>query len=282
MTLRSNLKKNTLGLAIMAGFVALTLGGLVYEYETLIQRPKLAFMGVPKTTNSWQNLSHVLRNDAYLVEYSERLANPLWVSYQVTGQVQKTGTRSAFKSDWRSPFSISTHDYTGTGYDRGHLAPNYLIGSRYGKRAQAQTFLMTNISPQKPNLNRKIWQRLEEISADYFSKWYGDFWVVTGPIFDENPETLSNSRVAIPIAFYKIFIRQTENDAPKVLAFWMPQTVKPNDSLEKYVVTVDAIEKATGIDFFHLLPDDIEQVVEAEIQSESWQLEKVANLKNRY
>ncbi|WP_024852254.1 DNA/RNA non-specific endonuclease [Hydrogenovibrio kuenenii] len=259
------------------------LGTLAYVYESEVARPQMAYMGVPKTQNDWEMLTHTLRNDGYMVGYSEKLGNPLWVTYRVTQNRKKFGKRGEFHADWRSLRHVTTDDYRRTGYDRGHMAPNYLIASRYGRTAQLQTFLMTNITPQKHKFNAKIWQRLEEVSADVFSKEFKSFWVVTGPIFDAKPKTLKGSKIAIPTAFYKIFVRPAIDDKPPIaLAFIMPQTAKPNDSLLKYVVPIDEVEKRTGIDFFWKLKDTVENKLEAHSNIKAWGLPAVANRPSRY
>lgn len=263
--------------------IPMIIGGGSYFYETKIAQPKMAYMGVPLTQNNWQNLTHTLRNEAYMLGYSERRKNPLWVIYKVTDKIQKHGKRPNFYADWRSLANVTTSDYTRTGYDRGHLAPNYIIASRYGKNAQQETFLMTNISPQKPKFNQKIWQRLEKVSANHFSKLFTTFWVVTGPIFAKQPKTLKGQGIDIPTAFYKIFITpETDNNPARSLAFIMPQTANPKDSLIKYVTTIDEIEKQTGIDFFWRLNDKIEEKLEQQQNYDDWRLKKVANLPSRY
>jgi endonuclease G len=265
------------------GGLALIIGGGLYFYETKVAQPKMAYMGVPISQNNWQNLTHTLRNEAYLAGYSEKFANPLWVTYKVHNNKQKYGKRPSFSSDWRSLAHISTNDYKHTGYDRGHLAPNYVIGSRYGRSAQKETFLMTNISPQKPKFNQKIWQRLEEVSANHFSKQFESFWVVTGPIFAKKPNKLKNTSVAIPSAFYKIFIApKTETQSASALAFIMPQTAKPTDSLLKYVTSIDEIEKRTKLDFFWQLEDSLEAKLEKSTDHKPWNLQKYSNLPSRY
>lgn len=259
--------------------------GVWYAYEVKIARPAMVYMGVPEGKEDWRNLVHVLRNRAFMVGYSETLGNPLWVTYKIIPKrYDRIGKRPPFRPDWRSPFPITPEDYRGTHYDRGHMAPNYVIASRYGREAQEETFLMTNIAPQKGRLNRKIWQRLEEVAADYFSERFPEVWVITGPIFDERPKRFKTSRVAIPVAFYKIFIRpaDAQNPMPEMLAFIMPQNAKPNASLLKYVVSVDKVEAATGIDFNEALPDAIEDKAEAESHPQAWNLEAVASLKARY
>jgi len=262
------------------------LGGLWFAYETMIARPAMSYMGLPQVESgiAAKGWSHVLRNEGYMLEYSEQLANPLWVTYQVTEQRFKSGKRpSGFSSDWRTLSGISHRDYTRSGYDRGHMAPNYVIASRYGRSAQVETFLMTNISPQKGNLNQKSWQRLEEVIANDFSKWHGDFWVVTGPIFDEKPKTIKNTKIAIPKAFYKVLIKpSTSEDSAIALAFIFPQKAKPKASLMDFVTSIDEVEKQSGIDFFSALEDSLEESLESNITPEDWRLKEVANRPSRY
>ncbi|WP_019557766.1 DNA/RNA non-specific endonuclease [Thiomicrorhabdus arctica] len=266
--------------------LVILMGGLWFTYESLIARPAMSYMGLPKVesgiaANGW---SHVLRNEGYLLEYSETLANPLWVSYKVTARQFKMGKRpNRFKADWRSIAGIHHSDYTRSGYDRGHMAPNYVIASRYGKSAQQETFLMTNITPQKSNLNQKSWQRLEEIIGNDFSKWYGDFWVVTGPIFSDTPQTMKNTQVAIPKAFYKILVKASTPEQPPIaLAFIFPQNAKANADLMTFVTSIDEIEVQTGIDFFSKLEDDVEDVLEASQTPEAWRLQNVSKRPSRY
>ena len=267
-------------------FGAVLVAVLWFAYETQIARPGMSYMGIPKlveqpATGNW---SHILRNQGYMLEYSESLKNPLWVIYQVGDKQYDSGKRpSGFTKDWRSLASVSHDDYTGSGYDRGHMAPNYLIATRYGRSAQLETFLMTNITPQKPNLNQKSWQRLEEIVANDFSEWHGNFWVVTGPIFDDNPKTLKNSNVLIPKAFYKILMQPASADMPgKALAFVFPQNARANSNLMTFVTTIDDVEKQTGIDFFHKLDDEMEARLESSKTPEAWRLPEVANRPSRY
>lgn len=265
---------------------AVLAGGLWFAYEMMIARPSMSYMGVPKIVAepAIGNWNHILRNEAFMLAYSEKRQNPLWVTYQVTEKKQGSSKRpSGFKQDWRSFASVSHQDYTGSGYDRGHMAPNYVIASRYGRSAQLDTFLMTNITPQKPKLNQKSWQRLEEVIANDFSEWHGDFWVVTGPIFGENPKTLKNSGVQIPKAFYKILIKPSSQAMPaKALAFIFPQTAKANASLMTFVTTIDEVEQQTGIDFFHKLDDEFEDNLEASKTPEAWRLQEVAKRPSRY
>ena len=281
---------------LLAGLVAIVLAAW-YSYVNYIALPAMVFAGVP-VHQDWKTqwTKRIIRNDAFMVGYSDWLGNPLWVSYQVlprTDNAANLPRPSRFESDWRSLRCLTfvaciTHDdYTRSGYDRGHLAPNHVIATRYGAQAQQQTFLMTNISPQRPDLNRRTWQRIEALAANQFSQAHGPFWVVTGPIFSDKPNFLPSStkRIAIPDSFYKIFIQpgETADQPPKVLAFIVPQNVKGDEDLRTLVVTVRDIEQRTGLNFFHQLDAGVENYIETLIDKDSWGLtQRLANQRPRF
>jgi len=268
-------------LPILGAFLAF------YLYEAKIARPHATYMGVPESSSlSLNTYTRVFRNAHFMIGYSEYRGNPLWVSYMLT-PVAKDAKRfkrpSSFYKDWRNLTQIEHSDYTHSGYDRGHMAPNYAISRLYGRSAQMDTFDMTNISPQKPNLNRKLWQRLEEAEVSEFTKYFDKVWVFTGPIFDENKETLKNSKfVEIPDAFFKIYVGITAHKEAKTLAFIMPQNVKGNESFMKFVTTIDEVEKQTGLDFMRKLEDKLENKLEKSTDTKAWHLKSVANKPSRY
>lgn len=271
----------------------LALGGLVlllgYGYEVFYARPKATYQGIPQT-QGWAptRWTRVLRNEGFMLGYAEGHASPLWVTYHLTTKPENKSAPprpSHFTQDWRVLRSTHSDDYTGSGYDRGHLAPNYAIAVLYGREAQLDTFTMTNIVPQKPKLNRKLWQRLEEVEINHFSQWFKSVWVFTGPIYGEKPERLpKNSAIPIPEALYKIYLQPASDptQAPKALAFIMPQTVQGQESLLRFVTTIDAIEQKTGLDFLPDLATAIEQEVESTQNPAAWRLAEVAQLPSRY
>lgn len=222
-----------------------------------------------------------------MVGYSDLRMNPLWATYwlqELTPAQKQQGYKrpGQFSEDWRTVWRVTHQDYTRSGYDRGHLAPNYAISRLYGKSAQIETFLMTNIVPQKPNLNRKVWQRLEEAAIDHFTGQFAKVAVVTGPVFDQNIERL-DSWVEVPDAFYKIFVGiDKQGQAVSMLGFLMPQTTRGSEPLTKFVVSIDEIEQATGFDFFSKLDDRQEVRLEALQNDPRWRLSDVARKPSRY
>ncbi|MCG6657687.1 DNA/RNA non-specific endonuclease [Halomonas campisalis] len=258
--------------------------GLWYTQEQEY-RDSLSWMGVP----TWERLTpltahRVLRNEGFLVGWSDVRVNPLWVSYFLYEvDDARIGPRPDFRRDWRTLWPIAADSYFGSGYDRGHLAPNYAIASVHGAEAQRQTFLMSNISPQRPDLNRRLWQRLEEVVIDHFVPRFGVVQVITGPVFPERFFDNVLNRVGlveIPEAFYKIVVVPAE--APMVVAFLMPQSVRGDEPLDDYLVSVEEIEARTGLNFFPQLPEAVAETLEGEVVAEGWALEEVARLPARF
>lgn len=265
--------------------VLLVSAGVWYDFEARISE-HMVYGGVPEAQEwSVQTWAHKLRNDGFLVGYSEWRADPLWVSYRLS-PIDKRPTPPRpghFSTDLRTLRRVSHEDYSRSGYDRGHLAPNYAIAQLYGRKGQLDSFEMSNIVPQKPHLNRQLWQRLEEVEADYFARWFGPLWVVTGPVFDEDIRRL-NSGVEIPDAFFKIYIRppMIASEEPRMLAFLMPQKVSGKEPLSRFVISVDEVEKRTGLDFFPDLDPGVERRLEADHSAQGWRLKEVSRLPSRF
>ncbi|MFZ2312258.1 MAG: DNA/RNA non-specific endonuclease [Methylobacter sp.] len=267
--------------------LAFGLGG--YAYEVKIARPALLYQGAPQSiaAKKFETWFRILRNHGFILGYSDLRGNPLWVEYALTAPTENTPPLkrpSHFETDVRSINRVSHDSYKQSGYDRGHMAPNYAMSHLYGKEGQADSFLMTNITPQKSKLNQKLWQRLEEVEIKYFAKTFGKVWVVTGPVFSGTVKRLTSDwTVEIPTAFYKIYISEATSNKPSIaLAFLMPQTVNGKEPLAQFVTSIDNIEAQTGIDFFVELDDRVETPLEAAIKPQPWNLQAVSKLQSRY
>lgn len=224
--------------------------------------PELRIYGGLPHTVGYPHPIVVLTNIGYLVGYCEERRNPAWVSFSISNiTIAQTLKRPAtFLTDTRTRSQVTHHDYTNSGYDRGHMAPNYAIATRYGHEAQRETFLLSNISPQSPNLNRFWWRKLEELEANDLAVRLERVWVLTGPVFKVSGEKL-RSGVEIPTSFYRIILDE-ENGVPRVLAFVAPQTLTGREPLTDYLATVREIEGQTGLDFFPSLPREVQDRME--------------------
>ncbi len=212
----------------------------------------------------------VLYNRAYVVGYCDARKNPAWVAYRlvdVKGDPTVAERPDQFDTDTRTVARVESKDYTGSGYDRGHMAPNYGIARCFGTEAQVETFLMSNITPQKHELNAGPWKDLELREALNYTGRFHEVWVIAGPLF-HGPEEHMRSGVPIPTAFYKIEVDEHEGRL-RVQAFIMSQDTT-GTSLDAMMTSVDEIERLSGLDFFPDLDDTVENALEAAVPSRSW------------
>lgn len=238
--------------------------------------PKLAgpfaYAGLPRNKPGLQ--PDLLDNLAYIEGYSDTKRCPLWAAYRLfrVKRPFRTKVHDHMRIDRRTKAHVSYDDYTGSGYDRGHMAPNHAIAIRFGEKAAYETYLMSNICPQVPHLNRVIWKKLEMKISDDWADRFEQVWVVTGPVFVP-PDRILSSGVHVPAAFYKIVVdEEAQTGRPRMIAFLIPQYAESED-FRQYLSTVDAIEEQTGLDFFSQLEDSLEESVESAGPDEDWNLE---------
>ncbi len=228
------------------------------------------FGGLPQAIGDTGRV-RVLENEGYVCGYSETLRSPLWVGYRLFDLEGTKGSGErpdGFDVDARTLAKVRSDEYTGSGYDRGHLAPNFGIARCYGREAQESTFLMSNIIPQKHEMNAGLWRFLEERAAVNYSGRFGEIWVLTGPIYGQSPKKIGKG-VPVPEACFKIMIDETEGKV-RAQAFIVPQSASSTGSLNRYLVSIDEVEKRAGLDFLPSLNDTMENQLEAMRGSRPW------------
>ncbi len=218
-----------------------------------------------------------LENDAYLVGYDEQRGNPAWCAYRVFEVKKEAPERpESFETDRRTRARVATELYVRSGFDRGHMAPNHAIAVCYGAAAQAQTFLMSNVVPQRHGLNAGVWKSLEQRVLKRYTRQFGDVWVLCGPVYySDNPKRLAAKKrgvvPAIPDAFFLIVVdREEASGALRSLAFLVPHEDSPKNDPKRYLVSIDAVEQATGLDFFSRLPETAQAALEGRVAKTAW------------
>ena len=213
----------------------------------------------------------ILDHGCFVIHHNNQYKQANWVAYTLRKEHLEGEARrkNNFKPDpMLMPYqSASLADYKGSGYDRGHLAP---AGDfKWSQECMDKSFYLSNISPQDPQQNRGVWKRLEDQVREYAAK-YDSVLVVTGPVFQKNVayNTLGSRKVVIPHLYYKALLVVKEGEK-QTIAFVVPNegSRKP---LEEFVITVDSLEKLSGIDFFHHLPKKIQKKIEAEADFSKW------------
>ena len=216
-------------------------------------RGQYCYAGEPRAT-TYPNPLQVLTNIGYVVAYDNARKDPVWVCYRLfkVSDLRPPPRPKGFSADTRTRAKVSTKDYIGSGFDRGHNAPNRAIGVCYGDQAQLQTFLMSNILPEEPRLNQQVWEHLETAELMDYAQRYGTVWIITGPVFGAARNKLT-SGVIVPDACYKIMVRE-DHGTVKVLAFEVPQTVRGNEEVGEFRKSVRDIEQDTGLNFLTEMP----------------------------
>ncbi len=212
----------------------------------------------------------IIRHTYYTACYDERHEQPAWVAYVLRNSyLERNVTREGnqFKPDEKvKTGSALPSDYTGSGYDRGHLAP--AADFKFSQSALDETFFMSNISPQVPEFNRGIWSDLEQ-RVRFWAKKEKQLYVVTGAVLRNGlPKIGKKNKISVPEQFYKIILDLQEPEI-KAIAFLM-KNEGSNQPLQSFVVSIDKIEQITGIDFFPALPDELENRLEASIEVNKW------------
>lgn len=204
----------------------------------------------------------------YTLSYNEKYEQAEWVAYTLTANQVSNSTykRPYFKKDKQVKTKSAYYkNYSKSGYDKGHLCP---AGDRkFSKEAYDGTFLMSNVSPQEHEFNAGVWNRLEQ-KTRYWATKYKGIYVVTGGILKPNLKTIGTEKVAVPEAFYKIILDYTQPEV-KAIAFLVPHK-ESTKALYSFVTSIDTIEALTHIDFFAALPDKVENKLEQKSSYKQW------------
>ena len=221
----------------------------------------------------------IIPHTGFVLQLSTADKIPLWVCEKVTA-AQLAGDlarEDAFELDPDVPEHLQADrgDYRSTGYDRGHQVP---AGNQTISRPlKNETFLYTNMSPQKPYLNRTIWRRLEERVRDWVTP-SAPLYIITGPVFydpyEENPQTADGlvehytiglGGVSVPTHFYKIAL-QNHGGQWRVIAFVMENRDHSSPyRLEDHRQSIRWIQDRTGFDFFPEMDEDEQRRLETDI-----------------
>ena len=224
--------------------------------EVVANYDKKSFDFLPSSTSN-----QIIIHDNYTLSYVEEYEQAEWVAYELKKEEVSNSNfeRPLFIEDAKvKTGSADWRNYKRSGYDKGHLCP---AGDRkFNKKAFDETFLTSNISPQKHNFNDGVWNRLEQ-KVRYWATKYNDIYVVTGGVLEKGLQTIGKEDVAVPNYFYKVILDNSSGNY-KMIGFLVP-AIDSDKPLYSFVVPVDEIEKRTGIDFFPKLDDKTEAKLES-------------------
>lgn len=224
----------------------------------------LSKLEIPKIKLDEIMVSHT----GFTLLYNEFHEQASWVAYELT----KEETNKIFERTDRfiidpkvKSGTANDKDYAASGFDRGHLAPASDMG--WSATVMAESFYYSNMSPQTPSFNRGVWKRLEELVRTWAID-NGAVYIVTGPILTSDLPSIGPNKVSVPKYYYKVVLDYTQPSL-KGIAFIIPNTGS-SEPLQQFAVSIDSVEKVSGIDFFPLLPNQQEDQIEKAICLTCW------------
>ncbi len=195
--------------------------------------------------------------------YDSSLKAPVWTGYELRPEHLGHSARrpSSFRLDPSIEFpAASNADFRLAGFSRGHMVPAAdLAWSEQGYRA---TFFLTNVVAQKQSVNAGVWRRLEN-AVRRIAASSDSVQVFTGPLFDSPViDVIGPGRVAVPTHTYKVLLA-VKGKRMIMFAAIVPNTANLAAPLPHFAVSVDEVERRSGLDFFSVLDDKKEELLEA-------------------
>ena len=202
----------------------------------------------------------VMYNRHYVLGYSYYFRQAKWAIEIIDPDFQGLERSDSYRPDYRIPevFRADLVDYLHSGYDRGHLVAS--ANQRETELQNSETFLLSNMSPQKPQFNRRIWGELEIAIRNLDSKSrILETYVICGPVFyfDRSVECIGagdSNEVSIPIphAYFKSILTENNKGTLNMWSFLMPNE-ESDEPLDSFLVPTTLIEKLAGINLWEKL-----------------------------
>lgn len=227
---------------------------------------------VPENILPASTTGEVVRHTYFTLSYDEDHEQAEWVVYEITRE-RLNENWAARPNTFRPDPDVRTEsatprDYNGSGYDKGHLCA--AADMAFDEKAIDETFLMSNMSPQKPAFNAGVWRELEECTRDWARK-FKRVYVATGPVLTQTPlGSIGFSKVTVPGAYYKVLYAPEQH---KAIAFVMPNELSSKPVMD-YATSIDKVEQLTGLDFFPNLLKGLDEEIEASLDKEAWPVDR--------
>jgi len=241
-------------------------------------------MGNPSgaVANVSQFDNYLMEKPEFTLSYNRTLGGPNWVSSHLSDEWFGTLARvDTFRADPAVPadwYRVQSFDFSGSGFDRGHMVPNADRDKETSIPINQATFLMSNMIAQAPGNNQGPWAALEG-DLRTLAGTTNELYIVTGPAGvggsgsnGGTTMTLAAGNVTVPDKTWKVALVLTKgiNDVSRVtcstrtIAVIMPNddNIRPNP-WTNYLTTVDAVEDLTGYDFFSNVPPQYQACIEA-------------------
>lgn len=226
------------------------------------ERDSLMTVAVPRGMSDT-----LVKYDAFEVHFNSQQGIANCAAYEfVINELNGTAERDgSFLPDTGVKGCPMPANYAGSGFDRGHLVPAGDL--KWNTDAMRQSFLLTNVCPMHKALNGGGWAKLEEKVREW-TKRDSALLVFSGPVVSEGDTTLTGGRVKVPSAYFKVIMAPCVRPR-RAIAFIYPNG-HSGGRLRQYAVSVNEVERRTGLDFFPTLSQDEQQRLETPVNLDAW------------
>ncbi len=216
--------------------------------------------------------NYLIERDQYSLAYDRDRGIPNWVSWHLEaadlGDTERYSgqfiTDQSLPEGW---YRVQHSDYSGSGYDRGHMTPS--ADRTVSPAANQATFILTNVLPQAPENNQGLWADLENEARSLVNEGNELYQLAGGW---GRSATLAGGKLTIPAAVWKVILVLPAADGndlarvtprSQVIAIWTPNDASVQGKRwQDYTISVACIEQRTGLDIFAALDDPIEQALQ--------------------
>jgi endonuclease G len=219
--------------------------------------------------------NYLMRKPYFALSYNNSHGTPNWVSWCLVQSDFGSAPRTEFSPDSALPPSfkhVVSKDYTGTGFDRGHMCPHNNRASSV--EASTATFALTNVVPQAPANNHLAWADLEDYCRELVTRKHQTLYIVAGPHGQGGEgskglaDTIAHGKITVPAQCWKVILvlnhgTGTASDidrvtsATRLIAVVMPNSQSVDLGWAKYRTSVEELENLTGYRFFDRVPDKV-------------------------
>lgn len=233
-------------------------------------------MGNPSgaTRSAFHADNYLMEKEYFTLSYNNSKGTPNWVCWRLEAGDLGDAPRTTFYPDETLPGSfqrITPKDYTGSGFDRGHMCPH---SDRSANPDMSHaTFVMSNIIPQSPPVNQKAWAQLEMYCRSLVERRKKKLYIISGPAGQggtgsDGFKNIIGERfkVVVPAQCWKVIMvldaeggddLQKVNEHTRLIAIIMPNDMSVGEDWSRFRVPVKDVEKLTGYKFFSKVPANI-------------------------
>ncbi|MGO9567766.1 MAG: DNA/RNA non-specific endonuclease [Desulfomonilaceae bacterium] len=258
------------------------LGAHAADVDMLMGNPSKA------TTDQTNKDNYLMNKDYFVLSYNDSKGTPNWVSWRLdTRYLGNLPRLPLFATDDTLPAAftkITHHDYTNSGFDRGHMCPHADRSS--DEEVDKSTFVMTNIVPQSHENNAGAWEQLEMYCRHLVQEEGKKLYIISGPLGiggegrNGSMNQIADGKVTVPQYTWKIIMvldaKDDDNDIGRVdentrlIGVLLPNNTKaPKDDWWDSRKSVKEIESLTGLTFFDSVPSEVIEPLKQKIDDKA-------------